>query len=169
MTVIAYDGTTLVADGRCTRLDGSLVGDNHVKLHRTKIKQFGGSCVVALCGATESIGPFLNHLETNGLVPMEHFNFNNPEEEAGFYVRGIAVNRKGEVFEFSIDGGWVQVQAPTATGSGEKIAQHFLLKGCDAVSAILEACKTELSCGGILLSYDWKTDKMTEIRPPVTA
>jgi hypothetical protein len=162
MTIIAWDGKSLVADGRCTRLDGSLVSDKYTKLFRVRIKELG-DCVIGLCGAPDTFGPFLLHLEKNGLVPLDHFNFNSPEEQAGFHATGLAVNRKGKCFEISVDGGWYEVTGCAATGSGEKIALHFLNKGCDAVESVIETCETELSCGGTLLSYDWKSDKFTQI------
>jgi hypothetical protein len=118
-----------------------------------------------LGGCVDSIGPFLVHLEKNGLKPLDHFHFNNTEEQAEFYVRGIAINRKGQCFEFSSDGGWAETVDVNSIGSGERIAQHYLLKGCDALTAVLETCTTELSCGGVILSYDWKTNKFTEITP----
>jgi hypothetical protein len=171
LTIIAFDGTTLVADGRCTRIDGSLVSDSHRKLHKVKIKQFGGDCIVGLCGGMDAVGPFLNHLEDKGLVPMEHFNFNNAEEELAYHIRGIAVNRKGQCFEFTSDGGWVEVNGPTTVGCGEKVAQHYLYKGSSALEAVVETCKTELACGGTLLAYDWKSNTLTELVPqrPVEA
>lgn len=162
MTVIAWDTTTLVADGRCTRGSGSLVSDCHRKLYKVKIKEFGGDCVVGLGGAADSIGPFLNHLEEKGLVPMEHFKTNTVAEEDAFYLRGIAINKKGQCFEFSSDGGWFEVIGPDSIGSGEVIAQHYLLKGCTALEAVTETCKTELGCGGNLLAYDWKSGTFTE-------
>lgn len=162
MTIIAFDTKTLIADGRCTRNDGSLVSDNHRKLHKLKIKQFGGECVVGLTGCIDAIGPFLIHLEQNGLVPMEHFKFNNPAEEEAYHIRGIAVNRKGQCYEFTSDGGWVEINGPTTVGCGERIAQHYLLKGCSALEAVVETCKTELACGGCLLEYDWKLGTFAE-------
>jgi hypothetical protein len=165
ITVIAFDGTTLVADGRCTRGDGSLVSDCFRKLHKIRIKEFGGDCVIGLAGATDAIGPFLRHLEKEGITPMEYFLTDTAAELGLFHLRGIAVNTKGQCFEFSSDGGWCEVNGAASIGSGEIIAQHYLIKGCDARTAVLETCTTELTCGGILTTYDWKTGKFTEIRP----
>jgi hypothetical protein len=165
MTVIAWDGKILVTDGRCTTTDGRLVSDQHRKMHRVNIKDFGGECMIGLAGAADSIGPFLKHVQANGLVPMSHFKCDSTAEEAQFFLRGIAVNKKGQCFEFSSEGGWFEVTGPTSIGTGETVAQHYLLKGCDAVEAVIETCTTELTCGGTLLSYEWKTGKLTEIRP----
>lgn len=162
MTIIAFDTKTLVADSRCTRGDASLVSDNYTKLFRIKIKEFGGNCVVGFCGCPAAFGPFINHLEKNGLIPMEHFKFNNKEEEDAFYVRGLAVNKKGQCFEFSVDGDWYEVTGNAAIGSGEKIALHEMNKGCDALEAVIQTCSTELTCGGNLLTYEWATDEFTQ-------
>lgn len=162
MTIIAFDRTTLVADGRCTSSGSTLVSDCFKKLHKVKIPQFGGDCIVGLTGATDSIGPFLNHLETKGLVPFEHFKINDAAQEEWFHMRGIAVSKKGRCFEFTSDGGWFEVTGPTSAGSGQTIAQHYLIKGCDALTAVIETCKTELACGGNLLAYDWKSNTFTD-------
>lgn len=165
MTIIAFDGTTLVADGRCTTNDGRLISDCHNKLHKATIKEFGGECVLGIAGAAASTGPFLNHIQTNGLVPMSHFKCDSPAEELEHYICAIAVNRKGQCFELNSEGGWFEIKGPTSIGTGEPIAQHYMLKGCSAVEAVLETCTTELTCGGVLLSFDWKTNKLTEIHP----
>jgi hypothetical protein len=163
MTCIAWDCKTLVADGRCTTTDGKLVADNCVKLHKINITKFGGECVVGLAGALDCLGPFLDHLESNGPIPMEYFRGEDADEE--YFMRGLAVNRKGQCFEFSTDGCWSEVDTPNSIGTGQIIAQHYLYKGCTALEAVLESCVTELTCGGVLLSYDWNTGKFTEHRP----
>ena len=162
MTVIAFDGTTLVADGRATSASNSLVSDCVRKLHRIKIKEFGGECIVGLCGGLDGLGPFLNHLEQNGLVPMEHFKTSEEMQDDWYHMRGIAVNKKGQAYEITTDGAWFPINGAWATGSGSTIAQHYLVKGCSALEAVQETCKTELSCGGNLLTFDWKSGTFTE-------
>lgn len=96
---------------------------------------------------------------------MEHFQFDSPQEKEIAHIRGLAVNREGQCFEFTSEGGWVETNGPNTAGSGERIAQHYLLKGCDALTAVYETCKTELSCGGNILGYDYVTGKFIEYGP----
>jgi hypothetical protein len=146
VTIIAFDGESLVADGRATGDEGSvLIADTYKKLHVVNIPKIG-RCVVGLCGALDVQGPLLEHIANAGLTPLELFN--PADVSKGYFMRGIAVTKKGEYYEFASDGGWHKGQGKTALGSGSTIAQHYLTKGCDAFTAVVETCKTELSCGG---------------------
>lgn len=154
MTVIAYDGEYLVADGRATR-GTSLVSDDIKKLHKVNVKDMGTS-IVALCGALDVLGPYLAHLETVGLTtPMEHFL--GKDEDGDLEMRGLLVNSDKECYEFSTSGGYFPINSPIAIGSGSWIAQHFLFTGHNAIKAVQEACKTELTCGGKIAIYDIKS------------
>lgn len=105
---------------------------------------------------------------------MKHFEFSNPDVEDMFYAKALIVNRKGRAFSVSVDGGWYEITAPYAVGSGEKVTLHFLRKGYSASDAILEACDTDLTCGGDLLCYEVSTQTFTSVpakapRKPVQA
>lgn len=161
MTVIAYDGTYLVADGRATR-GTSLVCDNIKKLHKVEVKDMGTS-IVALCGALDVLGPYIAHLEEFGLTtPMEQFL--GKDEDGPIEMRGIIVNSDNKCFEFSTSGGYFPIDSPIAIGSGSWIAQHYLTTGYDAIRAVKEACKTELTCGGDIMVYEIKTNNFTTWR-----
>jgi ATP-dependent protease HslVU (ClpYQ) peptidase subunit len=160
LTVIAYDGKYLVADGRAT-IGTSLVTDNEAKIHPFTVKNMG-KCVVALCGSLDVKGPLLAHLQTHGLgVALEHDIGKSVDIDMG--MRGLLVTSKGHAFEFTSDGGYFQITNYAAIGSGAQIANHFLTTGHDAVTAVIEACKTELTCGGNLAIYNLTTGKFEKI------
>jgi hypothetical protein len=164
LTVIAFDGRILAADGRATRDGGTtLCSDNYKKLHTIMVPRLG-KCVVGLCGALDALGPYLQHLRENGLTPMEYFTPDSSSEDA-LYMRGLLITPKGECYEISSEGGWHIVQGAVAIGSGSMIAGHYLAKGCDAVTAVAETCKTELTCGGTITTWDSKTNTFSEIGP----
>lgn len=153
MTVIAYDGNLLVADGRATR-GTSLITDNEPKLHQVKIKNLG-KCVLGVCGALEVIGPWFRQLEEVGLGEQLEQSLTK-DEEGGLSARALVVTEKARCFEISTDGGYFEIHNPYAIGSGSYYAQHFLLTGYDALTAAREACKSELTCGGQLMVFDIK-------------
>jgi ATP-dependent protease HslVU (ClpYQ) peptidase subunit len=156
LTVIAFDGKTLVADGRCTGNGATLINDDYNKVFEITIPSHG-KCLVALCGALDMQGPLLEHLKANGFKPIE----NMLADEEDMFMRGLVLTKKGVCYEISSNGGWYIAQGPTAMGSGGMIAQHYLTKGCDALTAVVEACKTELTCGGTIRVYDLKTGDVT--------
>lgn len=157
MTIIAWDGKKLVADSRVTDSESTLVGDNYQKLHCITIKDLG-KCVVGFAGACYAQGPWTKHLETEGLVPFE-------ELEPELVMYALVIDRKGNCYEAKSTGGWFKVPGPTTIGSGNIIAQHYLVKGCDAYTAVVETCKTELSCGGEITVYDSSTGKFETFTP----
>jgi 20S proteasome alpha/beta subunit len=158
MTVIAYDGSLLVADGRATRGGSTLVSDNVKKLHQVTLPDLG-KAVVGLVGALDVQGPFLMHLGEKGFTqPFDNFVGN--DEDGPLAMRGLVLTvAKKQLFEISSDGGWFHTDTPTAIGSGCYIAQHLLCTGKDALTAVIETCKTEFSCGGTITKYDIGTKK----------
>ena len=90
MTVIAFDGKLLVADGRMTTVDNSLISENCKKLHDVRIPKIGHA-VVGLSGRVLGVGPYLDHLAEHGLTKCEDSNVDSG---------GILVTRKGECIEF---------------------------------------------------------------------
>lgn len=162
MTVIAFDGEFLVADGRATTDGGTtLVYDSFRKLHNLTIPKLG-KCVVAFCGALDMLGPYLESLKANGLAPLDE-DLGGGDE---MYMRSLIVTNKGVCYEHSTDGGWHIVQGPVATGSGRTIAQHYLTCGFSALEAVKQTVKTELSCGGQIMICDVKKG-LIEVYSPV--
>lgn len=157
MTIIAWDGKILAADSRVTR-GTTLVNDNYNKLHDITIPGIG-KAVIGVCGALDVLGPWLTHLKANGFANPFETNF---EDSEVMHMRALCITRKGVCFEFSTEGGWHEVTYASALGSGDFIAQHFLSTGHDALKAVQEACKTELSCGGKIITYDFTTHTFTE-------
>lgn len=158
MTVLVWDQKILAADGRITK-DGDFISDNYIKIHEVKHAKLG-KVVTAVCGALPALGPWLEHMETEGFGPLELMY---PGDEEGMIsMSALSVNRKGRCFEHDSFGGWFEVITPTAIGSGGQIAQHYLNNGADAITAIREACKTNLSCGGKIMAYDFTDHSFTE-------
>lgn len=151
MTVIAWDGKKLVADGRSTR-GMDLCSNNENKFHAFDHPNLG-SCIGAFAGAVMTIGPWIEHIEQFGFakfeLPMEEGPMGSPYE-----ATGIVITEDGEVLEIDPSGLWATVTVPTAWGSGAHIAQHFLNTGYSALYAVEEACKSNLGCGGTIRSYD---------------
>ena len=160
MTVIAYDGRILAADGRITA-DSTLISDNYVKLREVMVKDLG-KCIVGVAGECGIIGPYLEHLQKEGLKPFDTSAIGCDRNST---LRGLLITSKGKCIEFECDGSWYEMTAPTAIGSGCHIAQHYLTLGVDAVTSVTNACKTELSCGGVITTYDTKTKVWGEIDP----
>jgi 20S proteasome alpha/beta subunit len=161
MTVIAYDGKYLVADGRSTR-GTTLVSNEVQKLHQLEMPTFG-KCIVGVCGALPVLGPWLTHLaEKSFTEPFE--GFVGKDEDGPLEMMGLVLTEDKQAFEIFSDGGWFPINTPTAVGSGSYTAQHFLTTGHDAVQAVKEACKTELTCGGDITVYDITTGKFDTIK-----
>jgi hypothetical protein len=159
LTVLAYDGRYLVADGRATR-GTRLVGDNVKKLEIVNVKGLG-KCAVGVCGVLLMKGPFLEHLKEKGLKEQMESHIGG-DAEGPYELQGLVLSKKG-CFEFSSDGGWFEVDTPTALGSGGAIASHFLTTGSDALTAVRETIKTDVSCGGTITIYDLETGKLEVI------
>lgn len=153
MTVIAYDGNLLVADGRATK-GTSLVTDKEIKLHKIRIAGLG-KCILGTCGALEVMGPWLEQLEKEGIgKQLEHSLVK--DDEGSLDARALMITERSECFEITTNGGYFAINSPYSIGSGSYYAQHFLLTGHDAITAVKEACKSELTCGGEIAVYDIK-------------
>lgn len=155
MTVICWDGSLLVSDGRMVT-DLTLLSDNETKLVDITIKGIG-KCVTGFAGRLQTINPFIQHLAKNGFAEMESTG------EATAW--GLAITRKGECYEFNSRGVWYKMENPTSIGSGDIVSQHYLTLGYDAVTAVIQTCKTELGCGGRLTAYDYRTGSFTDVTP----
>lgn len=151
MTVIAFDFKYLVADGRMCR-GTSLVSDTVTKLHKQSVSGLG-DCIIGLCGCMDLKGPYLEHLNAEGLTPMD--TFLGKDEDGPIAMRGFVYDISGkECYEISSEGGYFLLDSPQAIGSGCFTAQHYLTTGHNAIVAVVEACKTEMTCGGDILIYD---------------
>lgn len=153
MTVIAWDGDLLVADGRMC-IDQSLLTDSCNKLYKLSIPKLG-VCGVGFAGSLNVIYPFIEHIKEKGFEQFQTV------DEPGAW--GIAITRKGKCYEFNSNGTWYEMDTPTAIGSGDIICQHYLTIGFSALKAIKETCRTELSCGGLITAYDFKSGEFTTL------
>ena len=122
-----------------------------------------GKCAVALCGALDVKGPFLTHLKENGLGEQLEASLGR-DEEGSLDMRGLVVTGEGDCYEITTSGGYFLATPPVTIGSGSWIAQHFLYTGHDALTAVQEACKTELTCGGDITVFDLATRKFETIK-----
>lgn len=158
MTVVAYDGRYLVADGRATR-GTTLVSETTQKLEVMTIKGLG-KAAVAICGVLNVKGPYLLHLKENGL--FEPFEMHvGGDSEGPYELMGMILTTKGKCYEFSSDGGWFPVTGTNSIGSGMTVANHFLMTGFSALDAVKQAIATDVSCGGDISVFDSKTGKVS--------
>lgn len=156
MTVICFDGETLAVDGRATIYHSTLANDRVNKLHKVYNPYFEEEVIMACCGSLGTIGPWLDAVPEIGFgeLPLKSLD-EDKDRSAG----ALTVTKGGECFYSNTSGEYYQVEGPIAIGSGADIARHFLVaKSADAVTAIKEAIKTELSCGGTIRTYNYKTD-----------
>lgn len=151
MTVIAFDGKLLVADGRALA-DTFLVADNFNKLFEVNVKNIG-PCVVGVAGACDVIGPFIKLLEKDGID--SHFP-SDLDESSMNYVRALVVPKSdpSKPYEVTSFGGFHTTPNIAAIGSGELIAIHYLRQKHSAVVAVQEATKTMMCCGGEIVVFD---------------
>lgn len=157
MTVIAYDGNLLVADGRCT-VDAILATDKMIKIRPVKHPEWG-NIVMAFAGRLSIVGPWIEHIAENGFAAFETPETTFPGE---FDTAAIAVLPDGKAFEVETNGLWILADNPTAIGSGFPVAQHYLNQGVDALTAVREAIKSNVSCGGQIIAYDASTGKFRQ-------
>jgi hypothetical protein len=160
MTVIAFDGRYLVADGRMTA-DGTLISDQYDKLFETHVLGHG-KCIVGLAGSCNLIGPALDILREEGLTKIPVSDWSSDREAC---LKALIITSKGVCIEFTDEGGWFVAPQHTSIGSGWIVAQHYLLKGETAITAVKETCKTEVGCGGRITVYDLKTKSFMVIDP----
>ncbi len=149
MTVIAWDNKVLAADGRST-CGTELISDKNVKLREVNHPEYG-KMVAGFCGVLLVVEPWIKHIEANGFTP-----FPTPDEDC--HTVGVFVGKE-KVIEANTDGLWTTISHPAAFGSGSTIAQHFLNRGDDAITAVREASAADITCGGQIIAYDPKTDK----------
>lgn len=155
ITVIAWDTKILAADSRVTYNGSTLLSDNCHKLHRLTLPK-RQEFVAGICGVLGLSVPWMADLTKNGFGPL---NFPDPNNDYG--MTGLFVSRKGRCISSNTKGLTHDVEFPCAEGSGSEIANHFLRSGSDAITAIKEACKTELTCGGPIIAYNFATDTFT--------
>lgn len=151
MTVLAFDGNILATDSRAT-MGTQLLTDNITKLHEVNVMGLG-KCAVAFCGALNIIGPWKHHLKVEGISPLEGFDC---LEEV--YADAMILTNKGKLTYTNVFGHWYDVDFyPYALGSGQDLALNHMHNGATAIEAVKAACKSELSCGGNIQTYDWRT------------
>lgn len=75
----------------------------------------------------------------------------------------MTVTNSGECWFHDTFGQFFKVNGPHALGSGADIARYCLAKGMNAVTCVRETYLTEVTCGGPVRFYDWRSGKMGEI------
>lgn len=153
MTVIAWDNEDLVADGRST-IGYELVSDKNWKLRQVCHPDLG-EYIGAFCGAVMVVEPWIEHIKTKGFEKFEL-----PEKEFdNLDTAALLVAKNGNAIELTTDGLWGTVTHPVAYGSGSTVAQHYLNSGASALVAVREAIKSNTSCGGQIVAWNWKEGK----------
>jgi len=155
MTVIAWDLKNLVVDGRST-IGPDIVSDRETKLRKLVHPELG-PLVAAFCGAMIVIEPWMDHIEENGFTAFEIPDGDVPGE---YMTKGIFIKEDGTALEVETNGMYATVDVPSAYGSGQTIAQHYLKSGVDALEAVRQTIKSNMTCGGRLLSYDVETKEI---------
>jgi hypothetical protein len=152
VTVIAWDGNILAADGRSTR-GMDIVSDNVTKIHPVNHPKYG-PMKAAFCGACLVVDPWIEHIEEHGFDEFEM-----PGEQGEFGATAVLVDDTGRAFELDTNGLWQRVTHPTAYGSGCDIGQHYLKKGAGSLEAVRQTIVSNNTCGGRILTWDYKTGK----------
>jgi hypothetical protein len=132
------------------------VTDEAIKIREFKHKTLG-NVKAAFCGAVLAVEPWIAHMVEHGFAPFEL-----PEdlEDCGISSILVTVDRNaGTAYETDHTGMYHKVVQPLAYGSGCVVAQHYLTTGHDALTAVRETIKTNVTCGGRILAYDTKTKK----------
>lgn len=139
MTTIAWDGKSLVGDGRVTS-SSLILTDKHVKVHDT------GDQLIGMAGDFASCEEWIEaYFEGRLLEPVKE----TEENDCGFIV--LLVERDNKKAAVSFNGGpLLQVEAPFAIGSGGDVAVGAMLAGKTARQAVGIAMKHDAATGGKL-------------------
>lgn len=152
MTVIAWDGKTLAADGRIT-LDGDITSDTFNKIHKLTGMEYLGDelLVIGFSGAVVDLLKLIEYLKTEVYLTSE----------IEHSIHAIVVGRK-YLYETNHDSGFM-IRYPKkdklATGSGRPFAQSALSLGLDAKAAVQHAMKHNVFCGGKVTTWTSKENK----------
>lgn len=156
MTVVVLDKFgTLACDGRST-VGGRVISDSTQKMYRTEHPDLG-PLVGCIAGSLGCIGPWLEVIPEMGFAPLTIHGHG----DEGNSMQGLFLDRDGNAWIASTDGTYFHHgKDPVAIGSGSDLALYLLKKGKRAVDVVKEVCEHDLFCGGIITTYNPKTDKI---------
>lgn len=142
MTSIAWDGTTLAADGQVT-CGNTILGTKTKKIHKLKGK-FRGETLLAFASSGDAVGSeyIKKWLESGGDVD------DWPE---GFKISLIVVTDKN-VYITTDEIRWLCLseRKVESIGSGQDFVFSALELGLDAVAAVKHACKMDIYSSGTI-------------------
>ena len=152
MTTIAYDGTTVAADGRATA-EGLLVSDKTKKLITIKKAFFNDEEVVCLAfaGAMEDAAMLINHLKTESLGLGSRLELE---------CHGLLFTKYG-IYLFEGSNFAQQQDEPIAMGSGAIAALTAMRLGLDAKAAVKTAMKMDVYTGGRITAIQVRNKRVT--------
>ena len=149
MTVIAWDGNTLAADGRSTC--GSILVRNDINKIRTFSHPKYGEMIGAFTGTVGVFEPWIDHIKDHGFTKFDLGN--------GCDATALMITPDGVCLEVHSDGMWTTETNPVAQGSGYTIAQHYLNNGTSALDAVRETIKSNITCGGHIITWNRHTKR----------
>lgn len=142
MTIICWDGKSLVSDGRVTK-GANLVTDKHKKIAELNIPYLDDELLaIGVAGCLSETAKVIHLLQTNK-YPLD-------DKDIEFEVSGIIVGKK-YVYELEGDSEFLiryDKKTKLCVGSGDVSATTVLSMGYDAVRAVRETIKTNITCGG---------------------
>lgn len=132
---------------------GQLVSDHVNKLRYVEHPDFG-TCVVGYSGSEMIFDTWSATMENEGFTKLDL-----PENPKIYDGVALLVTFEGEAYEIDTNGLFTRTRYKNAIGSGSDIALHYLTTGFGALRAVREAIKTNVSCGGRIVTWDWRQDK----------
>jgi len=150
MTVIAWDGKTLAADGRMTE-GTSIYNDDVIKLFELNSLSYNNDRLLyaGVCGDVSCIQEYLVWLNLNAGIMFKEI-VRNPELDVAGLIIGvnkayIITQNSAYLMEFCRD-------TKLAEGSGSNYALSAMSFSLNAVQAVEHACSMDSSCGGSINS-----------------
>ena len=151
MTVIAYDGTIVAADGLGT------TGNLRDQTSNKKVFILGHA-VYAFCGPVRLLPPMLHWVHDNKGTPETWPNFREADTDDGCAL--LKFRRPGECYLYQGFTPYCETQPERwAWGQGREIAIGAMAAGANALDAVQITCKFNVWTGAKLSAIDlnsWK-------------
>ncbi len=151
MTIIAWDGKTLAADGRIT-CGSAIATDSFNKLHTFKqpIPYINGDVLlhIGVSGTIRYKDQVIAMFEEDDRETFAQRSLSNTSVEHG--IQAIVVGRK---HTYSLERNSMLLirhsrKLPLAEGYGYPYAMSAMMLGLDAIAAVKHTIKLDSSCGG---------------------
>lgn len=140
MTTIAFDGKSMVGDGRVTS-SSLIITDSHCKVHDL------GDQFVGIAGDFVRAEMWLAEY-SEGILPEVHEE--KADADDGFII--LLIEKDGGDAALSYNGGpLLHVDPPVAIGTGAEVATGAMLAGKSAKDAVKIAIKKDAASGGKLV------------------